>query len=83
MDCYTEFAARVSRYKNPINAVGVTEVFGLDDPSAVGGVRFLGEHSMTPEDLICQLSSGEQRIFRKLYAGKFANRLYRMYQYEN
>lgn len=27
MDCYTEFAAKASRYKNPIHDVGVTEVF--------------------------------------------------------
>lgn len=26
MDCYTEFAAKASRYKNPINDVGVTRV---------------------------------------------------------
>ncbi len=85
MDCYTEFAAKVSRYKNPINTVGVTEVFGLDDPKALGsaGLTFLSEISMTPEDLICQLSPTEQRIFRKLYAGKFANRLYRMYEYKS
>jgi hypothetical protein len=37
---------------------------------------------MTPEDLIFQLSPMEQKIFRKLYAGKFASRLYRMYEYE-
>ena len=83
MDCYTEFAARVSRYKNPINQVGVTEVFGLDDPKVLetAGLAFLREVSMTPEDLIAQLSPMEQRIFRKLYAGKFANKLYRMYEY--
>ena len=83
MDCYTEFAARVSRYKNPINQVGVTEVFGLDDPKVLesAGLAFLREVSMTPEDLIAQLSPMEQRIFRKLYAGQFANKLYRMYEY--
>ena len=32
MDCYSTFAAKASRYKNPINDVGVTEVYGLDDP---------------------------------------------------
>ena len=81
MDCYTSLAAKASKYKNPINQVGVTEVFGLDDPASVGGVRFLREHPMTPDDLIAQLKPGEQRIFRKLYAGKFAHRLYRVYEY--
>ena len=32
MDCYTEFAARASRYKNPVNEVGVTRLWGVDDP---------------------------------------------------
>lgn len=83
LDCYTEFAARVSRYKNPINTVGVTEVFGLNNPQALEstGLDFLREIPMTPVDLISQLAPMEQRIFRKLYAGKFANKLYRMYEY--
>lgn len=85
MDCYTMLAAKVSRHKNPINSVGVTEVFGLDDPKIpeAAGLTFLREVSMTPDDLISQLSPMEQKIFRKLYAGKFANRLYRMYAYES
>ena len=84
MDCYTEFAAKVSRYRNPINSVGVTEVFGLDDPklTETAGLTFLREVSMTPGDLIAQLSPMEQKIFRKLYAGSFANKLYRLYEYE-
>lgn len=30
MDCYTEKAAKVSKYKNPINDVGVMIVYGYD-----------------------------------------------------
>ncbi len=85
MDVYTEFAARASKYKNPINQVGVTRVYGLDDPMklTVGtGLAFTGAHSMTPEDLTGQLSKAEQPIFRKLYAGKLADKLYRLYEYE-
>ena len=31
MDIYTEFAAKATRYKNPINEVGVTKVYGIAD----------------------------------------------------
>lgn len=84
MDVYSGFAARMSRYKNPINQVGVTEVFGVDDPETLAkntGFVFHAEHEMTPDDLIGQLRKGEQMIFRKLYAGKTAKKLYRMYEF--
>lgn len=84
MDCYTEFAARASRIRNPINEVGVTQVYGLDDPKSLEttGLRFLREHSMTPKDMIAQLTGLEQLIFRQVYAGKLSKNLYRMYEYE-
>lgn len=84
MDCYTELAAGLSRRHNPINSVGVTRVYGMDDPRRVacGGLSFLREHEITPQSLIQELSPGEQRIFRTLYGGKFANKLYKLYEYE-
>lgn len=84
VDCYTEMAARFSRYKNPINDVGVTQVYGLEDPHALeeAGFAFLGEQDMTPADYIGQLQGMEQRIFRKLYAGSFSKKLYRLFEYE-
>ena len=83
MDCYTEFAARASKYRNPINDVGVTEVTGLDDPRALeqSGLTFVGEQDMTPSDLIDQLAGAEKLIFKKLYAGSIAQKMYRMYEY--
>ena len=84
MDCYTEFAAKASRYKNPINDVGVTEVYGLDDPGVLEGenLRFCKVHEMTPLDLIDQLQGMEKTIFRKLYAGSIADKMYRLYEFE-
>ena len=85
MDVYTQFAAKASRYKNPINQVGVTQVYGLDDPAVPAqdtGFSFKQAHCMTPDDLIGQLTKGEQIIFRKVYAGKMADKLYRLYEYE-
>lgn len=85
MDCYTEFSAKASKYKNPINDVGVTQVYGLDVPENLNvseGVSFVKEHSMTPEHLIGQLQGMERKIFEKLYAGKLAQKMYRLYEYE-
>ena len=83
MDCYTEFAAKASKYKNPINDVGVTEVYGLDEPEKLetSGLIFVGETDMTPSDLIEQLQGMERTIFRKLYAGSIARKMYRLYEY--
>lgn len=84
MDCYSEFAARASRYKNPINDVGVTQVYGLDDPENLTHgtcFTFVTEHSMTPDHLIQALSGWEQKLFRRLYAGRFASKLYRLYEF--
>ena len=83
MDCYTTFSAKASKYKNPINEVGVTEVHGLDDPRGLeaSGLTFLREHDMTPTALIDQLQGMEKVIFQKLYAGSVAKKMYRMYEF--
>ena len=83
MDCYTTFAAKASKVKNPINDVGVTQVYGLDDPRALEGeLTFLREHEMTPQSYIDELSGLEKTIFAKLFAGSFSKKLYRMYEYK-
>lgn len=85
MDCYTNFAAKASKYKNPINEVGVTEVYGIDDPLALTantGLGFVCEHTMTPADMIHQLDKSEQLIFKSLYGGKIADKMYRLYEYQ-
>ena len=57
MDCYTTMAAKMSKYKNPINDVGVSTVYGLDDPLQLQKekVVFIKEHNMTPQSYIEQL----------------------------
>lgn len=85
MDCYSVFAARASKYKNPINSVGVTQVCGLDDPAALAqktGFVYLKEHDMMPTPLIAQLQTAERLVFSNLYAGKTARKLYRLYEFE-
>jgi O-methyltransferase involved in polyketide biosynthesis len=84
MDSYTVFAAKATKYKNPINEVGVTRVYGFDDPRELEtetGIFFRQEHSLTPEWLIGQLPKREQRFFRRMFAGKMAKKIYRLYEY--
>ena len=85
MDVYTSFAAKATKYKNPINEVGVTNVYGMDDPQPLAqktGYRYVGEHSLTPPDLIAQLQPGERVIFSNLFAGKLAKKIYRLHELE-
>ena len=84
MDCYTELAAKASKYKNPVNDVGVTQVYGTDDPELLqgGGLTYRKEHSMTPQKYIDRLKGAEKFIFSKLYAGSFSKKLYRLFEYE-
>jgi O-methyltransferase involved in polyketide biosynthesis len=85
LDAYTVFAARATRYKNPINDVGVTTVYGFDDPREPEqgtGFAFVREHDMTPEAMITGLPGSEQGVFRLFFAGKTAKKFYRMYEYK-
>ena len=84
MDCYTLLAAKMSKFKNPINDVGVTTVYGLDDPKILEentDVKFIKEHEMTPDVLINELKGIEKSVFKSVFAGKFARKLYRLYEF--
>lgn len=84
MDVYTTFGAKASKVKNPIKDVGVTTVYGMDDPATLTrktGLRYVAEHSMNPRAMIGQLPAGERGIFSKVFAGNFARKLYRLYEF--
>ncbi len=84
MDCYTGLAARVSKYKNPINDVGVTQTYGIDDPDAIAkgtGIRFAAAHTMTPQPLIDELKGAERLFFKTMFAGSFSRKMYRIYEF--
>ena len=83
-DAYTSFAAKMSKRRNPINAVGVTEVYGIDNPQAYqsGELGFVKEHAMIPQKHIDELRGFERFIFAKLYAGSFSKKLYRLFEYK-
>ncbi len=86
MDVYTEFGAKASKYKNPVNDVGVTELHGIDD------IRFLlddtkiklkAEHSLTPDYLIDELKPFERVFFRTVFAERLYRKIYRLYELEH
>jgi len=84
-DFYTEFSAKASKYKNPVNEVGVTKLYGYDDMDTLCAgtlLRAVSEYDMTPPHLENELSGLEKMIFKSLYGGKFADRLYRLYSFE-
>lgn len=84
MDCYTTFAAKASKYKNPINDVGVTTVYGLDEPRILEegcGLTFVKEHEMTPTALVNELKGIEKVIFQKVFGGSISKKMYRLYEY--
>lgn len=81
MDAYTSFAVRASRRSNPINTVGASVYYGLDDAdeiTSIGpGIRLLEEPSLTPADMVNQLPGGKRWVFRRLFCGALTGRLYR------
>lgn len=83
-DVYTVFAAKATKYKNPINDVGVTEVYGIDSPEALETeeIRFKAEHSMTPPKLVNMLQGFERSFFNACFAGKATKKIYRLFEFE-
>ncbi|MHA3676582.1 class I SAM-dependent methyltransferase [Faecalibacterium sp. PGM34] len=85
VDVYTEFGAKVSKYKNPVNDVGVTELCGIDDIQVLLNdtkIKLKAEHSFTPDHLINELKPFERVFFRAMFAGKLYRKIYRLYELE-
>jgi hypothetical protein len=74
----------MSKRRNPINDVGVTEVYGIDDPTDYQGAELtlVKEHEMTPARYVDELKGAERFIFSKLYAGGLSKKLYRLFEYK-
>ena len=74
----------MSKIKNPINDVGVTQVYGMDEPLSltITGMEYLRELDMTPISLINELTGSERAIFKTLYGGGASKKLYRLYEYQ-
>ncbi len=83
LDVYTVFGAKASKYKNPINDVGVTTVWGIDDINVViegTQLKFEAEHSLTPENLVNELPRSDRGFFKFLFTGSFYRKIYRLYE---
>lgn len=83
MDVYTVFAAKASKYKNPIHDVGVTQVWGIDhieDVLAGTDLRCVQERSLTPDHLVNELKASERFFFKLLFQGSIYRKIYRLYE---
>ncbi len=83
MDVYTKKAVKASKIKNPIQDVDASPSFGVDEPLVFESekIKFSGEIEMTPEEKINELSGFEKVFFKKMFAGSFAKKLYKIYTY--
>ncbi len=85
MDVYTEFGARASKYKNPVNDVGVIKLYGIDDFQPIlqnTRIKIKSEHSLTPDRLVNELSGFDKFIFKILFTGAMYKKIYRLYELE-
>ncbi len=85
MDVYTRLGARASRYKNPINELGVTRVYGIDDPDSVikeNCIAFVQEWEMAPASLADELQGLERWFFKTMFSGSAAKSMYRLFEYK-
>ena len=86
MDVYTVFGARASRFRNPVNDVGVTRLHGVDDlEGLLSGLplRVKREHSFTPARLVNELRGAERAFFKIMFTGSAYGRIYRLYELES
>ena len=83
MDVYTVRGAEASEKKNPINDVGVTKTYGVDDLGGLladTGVKVISEHSFTPAQLIAELKPSERGFFKMLFTGRTYGKFYRLFE---
>ena len=84
VDCYSSFAAKMSKRRNPVKNVGVHMVYGMDDSKTLENdeFSFVKEHAIVPLKYVKQLKGIEKLIFGKLYAGGFSKKLYRLFEFK-
>lgn len=84
MDVYTVWGAKASKYKNPVNDVGVTQLYGIDDVQTLLNstkLRFKSEHSFTPNELVNELKPSEKLFFKIMFNEKIYSKIYRLYEF--
>lgn len=86
LDVYTVFGVKVSKYKNPVNDVGVSKLYGVDSiTSLLEGTKlsFKAEHSFTPKHLVDELTGFDKCFFKCLFTGKLYRKIYRLYELQS
>ena len=85
MDVYTEFGAKASKYKNPVNAVGVRNLWGIDNIQNVlinTKITCKAEHSFTPQKLVDELKPFDRAFFKMMFTGSIYRKIYRLWELE-
>ena len=85
MDVYTEFGIKASKYKNPVNSLGVTNLYGIDNIEDVltgTGIQLKEEHTFTPQRLVNELPTADRLFFKMLFTGRMYRKIYRLFELE-
>lgn len=85
MDVYTVFGAKASKYKNPVNDVGVSKLYGVDDIDGLLAplkIKLKKEHTFTPSSLVQELKPSERFFFKVLFSGAIYRKFYRLFELE-
>ena len=85
MDVYTVFGAKASKYKNPVNDVGVTTLYGVDNIEDLVrdlNLQVKAEHTMTPAYLVEELNPADKAFFKLLFTGRIYRKIYRLFELE-
>jgi O-methyltransferase involved in polyketide biosynthesis len=84
-DAYSVSSMRMSKYRNPVNKMGATIRWGLDDPRIVENFAAGISHRMTKyftePDKINQLAGIYKIVFKAIKSISWANNLYRIYAF--
>ncbi len=82
-DVYTEFGAKASKYKHPVNDIGVQTLNGIDHIHKLlidTKLKVIKEYSFTPEYLVDELKGFEKLFFKFMFTGKLYSKIYRLYE---
>ena len=81
-DAYSPFAAKMSKYKNPINAVDAKIDFAMSDPSILetNDIKCVLNNDIILSKYVNKLKGIDKTRFK--FMGKFGKNMYRIFGYE-
>lgn len=81
LDTYTNFAAKISKYKNPANELGVNTFYGIDDIAELikdSDYKLIKDLSFTPRYLVDELKGFEHFFFKLMFVNKLYGKFYKL-----